>query len=148
MRGTINTITEIQQFIFASNATFTIENEKSGNRFTYKVVRKNKKDKAGYIWFVNLLNGPDNVIDYQSLCFMFGNENGFCIRQNKQRIKPTATSYIAFDWLIKQINEKKELIAGVNFYHEGKCCRCGRKLTVPESIKSGIGPECKTLINK
>lgn len=26
--------------------------------------------------------------------------------------------------------------------HEGKCGRCGRKLTVPESIDRGIGPEC------
>jgi hypothetical protein len=26
--------------------------------------------------------------------------------------------------------------------HEGKCGRCGRTLTVPESIDRGIGPEC------
>ena len=25
-------------------------------------------------------------------------------------------------------------------WHEGKCCRCGRTLTVPESVKLGIGP--------
>jgi hypothetical protein len=34
----------------------------------------------------------------------------------------------------------------VEFWHEGKCCRCGRKLTVPASIASGIGPECATKI--
>ena len=27
-------------------------------------------------------------------------------------------------------------------HHEGKCGCCGRSLTVPESIKRGIGPEC------
>jgi hypothetical protein len=26
--------------------------------------------------------------------------------------------------------------------HNGSCGRCGRKLTVPTSIKAGIGPEC------
>jgi len=27
-------------------------------------------------------------------------------------------------------------------FHEGACGRCGRTLTVPESIASGFGPEC------
>ena len=26
---------------------------------------------------------------------------------------------------------------------KGKCGRCGRKLTVPSSIESGLGPHCK-----
>jgi hypothetical protein len=30
----------------------------------------------------------------------------------------------------------------VEFWHEGKCGRCNRKLTVPSSIESGFGPEC------
>jgi hypothetical protein len=27
-------------------------------------------------------------------------------------------------------------------WHEGRCGRCGRALTVPESVERGIGPEC------
>ena len=30
----------------------------------------------------------------------------------------------------------------LEIWHEGSCGRCGRTLTVPESIASGIGPEC------
>jgi hypothetical protein len=30
-------------------------------------------------------------------------------------------------------------------WHEGSCARCGKKLTVPESIESGFGPECVKL---
>src|SRR5271157_2617898 len=26
--------------------------------------------------------------------------------------------------------------------HEGRCCRCGRELTVPASIHAGMGPDC------
>lgn len=33
----------------------------------------------------------------------------------------------------------------VEIWHEGSCGRCGRRLTVPESIQSGIGPECAKL---
>ena len=31
-------------------------------------------------------------------------------------------------------------------WHEGRCGRCGRKLTVPESIEAGYGPECINLV--
>jgi hypothetical protein len=31
-------------------------------------------------------------------------------------------------------------------HHEGKCGRCGRLLTVPSSIESGIGPECSKIM--
>jgi len=31
---------------------------------------------------------------------------------------------------------------GLTVRHEGRCCRCGRQLTVPSSIDAGIGPEC------
>ena len=31
---------------------------------------------------------------------------------------------------------------GYEARHEGRCARCGRALTVPESIDSGFGPEC------
>jgi hypothetical protein len=31
---------------------------------------------------------------------------------------------------------------GCEVYHEGRCGRCNRKLTVPESIETGLGPEC------
>ena len=31
---------------------------------------------------------------------------------------------------------------GFEIMHEGRCCRCNRTLTHPDSIKTGIGPEC------
>lgn len=39
-----------------------------------------------------------------------------------------------------QLNTKMEL------YHEGICCRCGRPLTNPKSIETGIGPKCRKLL--
>ena len=32
--------------------------------------------------------------------------------------------------------------AGFDVHHEGKCGKCGRPLTVPESVKTGLGPIC------
>lgn len=35
-----------------------------------------------------------------------------------------------------------DVLGKVEVWHEGSCGRCGRKLTVPESIANGLGPEC------
>jgi hypothetical protein len=30
----------------------------------------------------------------------------------------------------------------LEIWHSGRCGRCSRRLTVPESIAAGIGPDC------
>jgi hypothetical protein len=44
-------------------------------------------------------------------------------------------------WLFNQL-ANNNLPDTCQLWHEGRCGRCGRRLTVPESIASGIGPEC------
>lgn len=36
--------------------------------------------------------------------------------------------------------------AGFHIHHAGKCGRCGRKLTTPKSIETGLGPECEKMV--
>ena len=36
----------------------------------------------------------------------------------------------------------KDFNTPMKLYHEGVCCLCGKKLTNPESIERGIGPQC------
>ncbi len=50
--------------------------------------------------------------------------------------------YKTWVWLLKNLN-RLESFEKLVIYHEGKCCKCGMPLTVPESIDSGIGPDCK-----
>jgi len=47
---------------------------------------------------------------------------------------------LACVWTDQDISEH-----GFELMHEGRCGRCGRPLTRPESIQSGIGPICATL---
>lgn len=124
------------RFALAGNATFTIRSVASGVRFTYRV--RTMKEREG-MWFVSLLNGPDNTSHYTYMG---------CIQNNKFRftkgskVTPTAPSAVAIVWFAKQAFERHLLPASVEVWHEDRCGRCGRKLTVPESIASGIGPEC------
>jgi Family of unknown function (DUF6011) len=56
----------------------------------------------------------------------------------KSRIFPTAKSWIAIKYLFEHPDTPF-----IKIFHSGTCLKCGRKLTTPESILSGIGPKCK-----
>ena len=131
-------------FITAGKAIFTVRNEKTGNRFTFKV-RQAPVDKAQAtmfgvngkpVWFVSVLNGTDNNSNYAYIGTIKGDT---FVHTFKAKVSPEAPSFKAFKWLWEHI---KALPENVHIYHEGRCGRCGRKLTVPESIESGFGPEC------
>ena len=58
----------------------------------------------------------------------------------KSKVSQEAPSFIGFDFCFKALSAGS--MRGFEIWHEGKCGRCGRKLTVPESIACGFGPEC------
>jgi hypothetical protein len=126
-------VKEIKRFILAGDATFTVQNEKTGNRFTYRV----RKAQDGGCWFVGVLTGSDNYSDYSYMGIIKGVE---FFGTRKSRVSRTAPSYVAFDWVWRNVGR---LPACVQVWHEGACCRCGRKLTTPESVEKGIGPVCE-----
>jgi hypothetical protein len=130
---------EVEKFIFAGNATFTLESTKTGNRYTYKMSKcKDKKD----LYFVGLLSGPDNEKDYKYMGVV--DKGNFRLTANS-KIKKDATSVKAFAFFIAKLDKLND-IEGLNIYHEGTCGHCGRKLTTPESIKTGFGPVCMGLM--
>ena len=114
------------RFMLAGNATFTIVSKKTGVRFTYKV--KASKD----VHFVSLLTSPD---EYTFLGTIF--EGSKFVYGRRSLIAIDAPSVQAFTWFWQDVETPR-----VDFFHAGKCGRCGRELTVPESIESGLGPEC------
>lgn len=126
---------DIRKFMFGGNATFTVVSKGSGKRFTFKV----RQPKADTPHFVSVLTGSDNESDYAFLGTIFNRDS--YRRSAKSSIGPSAPSAQAFEWFFKHLNDPA-LETKVDVHHEGRCCRCGRKLTVPESIESGIGPEC------
>jgi len=111
--------------------------------FTYKV----EASKDGKIHFVSVLTGPDNWTNYKFFGLIINGNFKFA-RPEKTKIAPDAPSAKAFAWFWRHLNAPAEQskLSSVKISHEGKCCRCGRKLTVPESIESGIGPECAALM--
>lgn len=126
---------QVKSFILAGNATFTLVSKKTGTRFTYKA-RQPKKDAPH---FISLMNGPDNYSDFVFIGSIFS--NGEYRHGRRTRVGIDTPSVRAFIWFWGVIGSGI-LPDSVEFWHEGTCGRCGRKLTVPSSIESGIGPEC------
>lgn len=130
---------EPRAFMLAGNATFTVVSQRTGTRFTFKV-RQPGPDKPH---FVSLLSGPDNENDFTFLGTIFDAELPSCRYAHGRRshVGADAPSAKAANWVCNRILSGRPLV-NCEIHHEGRCGRCGRKLTVPESILSGFGPEC------
>lgn len=137
---------QLKAFMFAGRAVFTVTSNTTGKRFTYRV-REKKIDQArstAYLYFVSVLTGPDNTAHYQFIGTVFDAHTAAAVYRHsrKSSIGADAPSVKGFVWLLRQVAGPGEEIKGAAVHHEGRCGRCARPLTVPESIESGLGPIC------
>ena len=134
----LHTAVASRDFMLGGNATVTLVSVKTGTRFTYKI----RANDEGDVYFVSLLSGPDNESDYSYL----GRIARGVFWQGRKVPKPgdvgaDAPSSLAFKWAWERLC-KGVMLDSLEIWHEGRCGRCNRKLTVPASIASGFGPEC------
>jgi Family of unknown function (DUF6011) len=138
MRGRLTDPADAERFALAGKATITLVSVKTGNRFTYRV----SISPDGACHFVALLSGPDNESDYKYLgriargIFWQGRKT-----PRAGDIGPDAPSSKAFAFAWRAI-VSGSIPSTLEIWHEGHCGRCNRKLTVPQSIAHGFGPEC------
>lgn len=137
---------DAKNFLFAGKSTVTFVSP-SGNRFTYKVSKLKKEYKSDPngddLFFVSVMTGSDNEMSYSYMGTVFAKANGVknFKMTRKSKVSKDSKSVKAFVYVMHNLY-RNTLAKGVEVWHEGSCGRCGRKLTVPESIENGIGPEC------
>ena len=129
-------------FIFAGNAVFTLTSTKTDKHFTYKM-RQGNDDTAPH--FLSVLSGPDNWANYQYIGFVPFKAPATLVAGRNG--KPDALSYKVFRWALSHL-QAGNMPSDLTIQHEGKCARCARRLTHPDSIARGIGPECATKMGK
>ena len=138
MSGQITEPKQALNFILGGKAFVTLVSQTSGNRYTYKITEADKRNpNDSPVYFVSLLNGPDNWSNYAYIGMIKNNTFAWT---GKSKVSQDAPSFIGFDFCFKALVAGS--MRGFEVWHEGKCGRCGRKLTVPESIACGFGPEC------
>lgn len=125
-----------RDFILAGNATFTLRSMRTGVRYTYKVVKAEERPNTPPTWFVKRLFGSDNERDYRYVGFI--RDNQFFVGRN---VNTEEVPVVAIRYYLERCLSGYA-VPNVEFAHAGRCGRCGRLLTVPESIASGFGPEC------
>lgn len=129
------------QFILGGAATFTLRSKATWTRYTYKVTLA--KPNPAYpnsvpVYFVSLLSGPDNTDDYTYLGVV---KNKAFTLTAKSRMNPESAPVKAIAYTVRHL-VANDLPAQLEIWHAGRCGRCNRVLTVPESVASGFGPEC------
>lgn len=125
-------------YALSGKATLTLEGRSS--RFTYRIEKTERAQVASH--WVYVLNGPNNETDFKFLGgietkHVHGQSASVFYHSGKSRIGVEAPSAKAFEWFWRNIESDK-----VRVYHSGQCGRCGRTLTTPESIRTGLGPVC------
>lgn len=148
MSAKFSSLADVKAFVFAGNATLTLKSLKTGEHITFKVnapVNKDtgKREYNSNFHFVSVLTGSDNENSYSYIGQFRGSINGVRFEfGRKSRLPQTTTAVKTWEWFSKHLLQGNAIPAGLEVYHEGKCGRCARKLTVPSSIESGFGPEC------
>lgn len=120
---------DAQAYIFGGKSLFTIKSLKTGAHYTFKVTRS----LDGKVSFVSLFS--DHRYKYLGIIV-----DGQIKKSAKSYRAPTA--FTALTWTLSHLMYSK-IPDLLEIYHHNTCGACGRKLTTPDSIKRGIGPECQ-----
>lgn len=151
-----------REFVAAGHAIFTVEVPATfvqvqallGNEYhphyTYRVERVELKASADgrfparTAYFVASLTGPDNTSDYTYLGELDAKTGD--VRLTKKSAFPETASRVRVlrKVLARVWAGEQDAVTGAGWglRHCGYCGKCGRLLTVPESVASGFGPEC------
>jgi hypothetical protein len=128
------------KFFEAGSAIFTVGNNK-GEHYTFRIGRKEETQPL----FVSLLTGPQNTSDYTYLG-IYNPTTGSVGLTKASKFNEDSVPVRVVRWALNQVRNNKELPSGYSIQHAGRCCRCSRVLTTPESTRLGWGPECAKLM--
>jgi len=147
-----------REYVLGSNgkkpkrSRFTVVNVAAGQRITFCTQRERLSEDRDYdaetderddrYWKIGAMVGTDNDSSYQNFGII-RLEGGFpkFYWASQSRIAKDDKTVKVFAWLWKSLAQGI-LPQGIEFHNEGRCSRCRRVLTVPESRERGIGPVC------
>lgn len=129
--------TIIDANIMKYNGTITVEST-TGEHRTFKVTTVKRGPLEGKR-IISLLVGPENENDYRGFGFVQPNGIVNCWKKLQKTLHGKSQYQKYADLFTYQLDYQKR---GFQFRQSIRCRVCGRKLTTPDSIESGIGPIC------
>jgi hypothetical protein len=155
-RARLVSFDDVVSYVLGGNSIFTIVSRRTSARFTFKVRKappKSGVEDATRPWWVSVLARSDNSAE-ESYTFLGGikadavSEPPMFWLSPKSPIAMSAQSARVALWFFGALLHRDRAVTGLlesgalEVWHEGRCGRCGRRLTVPKSIETGLGPEC------
>lgn len=142
-------------YLRGKQATFTVEPSLEAIRagfaphYTYRV-ETGRRDDNRHIHYLMLFVGSDNSkrSSYRYLAKMCPKTGALTFTAGSCRAKSDRVARVAARVLSAIFAGKGDEItnAAWTVHHEGRCCNCGKALTVPASVETGIGPECEKFV--
>lgn len=128
-------------FIAGGNAKLTLTSAATGEHFTYQIKqgwdgKAHKRDHTTPYFVSVLTSGAD---DYMYIGFLPQSAPTKLVAGKKGH--PDAPSFEVLRWSLAHLAQGR-IPEQLTIQHSGSCCVCGRELTEPTSIASGIGPVC------
>lgn len=137
----------IRSFILGGKSEFVLLNTKTENHFTYKVEKSEnsmgKNVLASYYVRVQYEYGRMIYAGYLTV------DAYNCIKYfqgTKGQFSETSQSIVVLLWFLQR--QPIDIPDNMQCMHLGKCGRCGRLLTEPESIRTGFGPTCLEIVKR
>lgn len=144
---------EILGFVMAGRAKFTLESLKSGKHLTFTVIQQTVKKLVDGVrktirlpfWRVSVMTGVCNDGNFEYLGSISGTDRSFMV-SNKGRFTKIDPPALAFSYMFG-FAKRETAAPSLRVWHHGECGCCARILTVPESVRAGLGPICAGRIN-
>lgn len=143
-----------KHYFIGGDATFTLDiphafqasNPDVKAHYTYRIRHKEANGNFDEAYFVSLMSGPDNHSDFSYLGKLNPETGAVALTRGSKFTEEAwpvrlLRRSLAVVWSGDQAKIEQ---AGFRLMHDGHCSVCGRKLTTPESLDSGIGPVCAT----
>jgi hypothetical protein len=134
------------KFILGGKSEFTMHSLKTGKDLAYKIVKKETNDKEDK--FIYFMSYNIKYEDYMYGGVIFYNEfkKQFEFKQGRKG-NASADSQVVKSilFVLNKLNNDRFNIP-VEVYHHCKCGRCGRALTTPSSVLTGLGEWCASRV--
>lgn len=125
------------------NGVITIENQKTGEHRTFKIETMAEDSPfAPGQRVLSILVGPNNEFNYESFAFV---TKGVQPRVHVWK-KHRTSEWAKYGPFLEQLHNMVKKHPFIQVKWAGRCIRCNRLLTSPQSIRDGIGPKCKEMI--
>lgn len=129
----------ITRYILGGKGVVTLKSH-TGVHHTYSFEAPAKRDTNSDVMFIKTLVGGSEWV----YVGMYKNKQFHLTKASKFQKDSAIVRGVYF--ILKLMHKPGYSDDRMHLYHMGVCSRCGKPLTNPESIETGIGPHCRRMV--